>query len=144
MHFLHISPFIQLPLLEDIFHMAGDDRLIPLEQIRHLPLRQPDSVLLQPNFQPNAGPIRFIENNATQRVLTRGNLADTQRLPASPPDLCRLIGSHTFLVELKALASCELSARDATPGGARVSDAGLRNFPRTRIRFPAMSSSIRE
>ncbi len=94
MHFLHISRLIQLPFLEDISHVSRDDGLVPLEQLGHLRLRQPDRIPLQPNFQLNTRPVGLVKDNISQRVLPRRSLANTQRFRAAPPHLTRLIDRH--------------------------------------------------
>ncbi len=85
MHFLHISRLVQLTFLEDIFHVPRNDGLIPLEQLRHLCLSQPDSVLFQVNFETDAHPIGLIKDNIAQRVLPRRSLRNAQRRHATLP-----------------------------------------------------------
>ena len=51
MHFLHIALFRQLTFLENIVHMAGNDRLITFKKLDHLRLCQPDGFIPELDIQ---------------------------------------------------------------------------------------------
>jgi len=62
-HNLHILNSPPIPFLEEVADVLGDDGSLPLKQFRHLRLRQPDRLALQPNFQPRAAVRRLVEGN---------------------------------------------------------------------------------
>jgi hypothetical protein len=75
MHFLH-SPFlIQFLLSEDIPQMPRDDRLIPLKQLRHLRLGQPDSFLLQADIKASPAPYPQVATGHTHPSSSNANPA---------------------------------------------------------------------
>ena len=53
----------QFSFLENITNVLGDDGAFPLEQVRHLRLRQPDRFLLQPHLQAGAPVLRLVEDD---------------------------------------------------------------------------------
>jgi len=69
MHFLHSAFLIQFLLSEDIPQMPRDDRLIPLKQLRHLRLGQPDSFLLQADLEGGSYPSWLEKNDYPSGVM---------------------------------------------------------------------------
>jgi hypothetical protein len=59
---MHIT-FIQLAIFNSVVYVAGDDRLIFLNQLSHLSLRQPYCIILQTNINLCLSVLRLVDDN---------------------------------------------------------------------------------
>jgi hypothetical protein len=53
----------QFPILEHVLDVPRDDRLVALEQLRQLIERQPDGLILQPDFEARSPVLRLVEHD---------------------------------------------------------------------------------
>ena len=58
---MHIAFLVDFALFEYMRYVPSDNRLVALEQLNHLSLRQPDGLVLQTNVQPDCF-IRLVNN----------------------------------------------------------------------------------
>ena len=58
---MHIAFLVDFALFEYMRYVPSDHRLVALEQLNHLSLRQPDGLVLQTNVQPDCF-IRLVNN----------------------------------------------------------------------------------
>ena len=63
MHNLHITVFVQFPLLEHVADVSGNHRLVFLEQVCHLGLRKPNGFVLYAHINCCFAVFGLIDNN---------------------------------------------------------------------------------
>ena len=86
----------QLALLEDVLDVPGDDRLVALEQLGHLPERQPDGLAVEADLDAGAAVLGLVEEElrlgtsdvrrivVTGRPLARKGPASPSTIPSRP------------------------------------------------------------
>ena len=81
MHFLHIGPRRQFPLREHVPDVPGDHRLVALEELGHLRLRQPYRIALEPHVESDLSIGGAIQDYLTARALGRAAHAVASAMP---------------------------------------------------------------
>ncbi len=105
-HNLHIAFFVQLSLAKYIAEVLGDNRPLPLEQLRQLILSQPDRFVVKLDFQTGFAVLRLKKNNFPAAKLIIRHLPSPPCRTPDPPSTYRAPRFSPFWTTLPCSFNC--------------------------------------